>query len=203
MKVNKELKYKYEDFLFEFLKKYRNQHEVKGKEILILFRKIVLLKESCDSEENQLNYIEILKDTELTPEIIYLIEETLFDERFIWTIKKFLDFLILKEIKVSKKVIDKLCKYTLNHQLNQAQMNLFYFYLKKFKINGLNIFLKKVLEDKKLVKGFMFWYIIKVTGELGCVGCYESIKNFLDSKNEKNIYYAKEALKKLDKLKLN
>jgi len=211
MKVNKDLRNRYEEFLFEFLKIIKKEKWIKGENFLKLFRKIVLLKDSPSLEleiENEREkffaYKGVLEDTELTPEIVSLIEETFLDERFIWTIGDFLNLLLAKRIKISKNVIDKLCESVLEEKLFSDYAETLCFYIKHLNLKEYCGFLKDLID--MLVKNldYKVYSIVKVAAEMGCLNCYDSIKKVLTSgeRNGRALSWASKGLKKLDKLRV-
>jgi len=120
------------------------------------------------------------------------------DDRFCWTTSNLLSLFYIQRYKDFKK-----CEYTLKGKISSDYTRTLCFYIKHFNLKGYCEFFKKLIDKHVTELDYMVWTPAMVAADMGCLNCYESIKNFLDSKNEKNIYYAKEALKKLDKLKLN
>ena len=90
MEINKETRRRFNNFLIELEK----EGNMNSRYFIILFRKEILLKKSLKKKLNVQEYNRLIKETELTSEIIYLIEETLLDERFSFIMGNLLNLLM-------------------------------------------------------------------------------------------------------------
>jgi len=211
MEVNKEIRERYEDFLSK-LHESRNNDTREEYVFTKLFRKIILNIETTIPKysEKKRNTKEIIfahqkavEEIQLTPEMIYLIEKTLLDEKFTWTIHDFLSIFMSKEIKISKNVLDKLCGHVLTKKISSSRARHIAYYIECFGLKEYCPFFKDLIEILVDDLDYNVYPIVNIAGEMGCMGCYESIEKILVSEDHNGwaLDSAEETLKKLDKLK--
>ncbi|NQV08568.1 hypothetical protein HQ529_01805 [Candidatus Woesearchaeota archaeon] len=196
MDISKEKTKRFEEFLLDFNRILNTKKEpLTFNDFLDSFGKNFLQKKPPKDLRKAIKF------TSLNKEDVFVIEEYLKENNNIWFTQHFYTLFSVTKTKISTETMKYLVKKAEELRMNPHETVSLCYYIASLKINGYCGFFKKIIDSFVEDKNYLAGDVAQAAAALNCTECDDSIKSILksDDKNPRALFFAKDALKMLDK----